>query len=133
MNEFTQEDWLVNVFEEQSVPYLDLKERTKQFALNIVKYVQSLPSNNVSYRIGDQLLKSGTSVGANTRASFRARSRKEYVAKLAIVIEEADESIFWLEILESSDIGNLEETKKLKQEAEELTKIFVSIYQKYKV
>ncbi len=53
MNEFTQEDWLVNVFEEQSVPYLDLKERTKQFALNIVKYVQSLPSNNVSYRIGD--------------------------------------------------------------------------------
>lgn len=95
--------------------------------------MQSLPSNNVSYRIGDQLLKSGTSVGANTRASFRARSRKEYVAKLGIVIEEADESIFWLEILESSDIGNLEETKKLKQEAEELTKIFVSIYQKYKV
>ncbi|MDX1942451.1 MAG: four helix bundle protein [Saprospiraceae bacterium] len=133
MNEFTQEDWSLNIVEEPGVPYSDLKERTKQFALNIVKYVQSLPSNTVGYRIGDQLLKSGTSVGANTRASFRARSRKEYVAKLGIVIEEADESIFWLEILESSGIANLEETKKLKQEAEELTKIFVSIYQKYKV
>lgn len=133
MNEFTQEDWSLNIVEEPGVPYGDLKERTKQFALNIVKYVQSLPSNTVGYRIGDQLLKSGTSVGANTRASFRARSRKEYVAKLGIVIEEADESIFWLEILESSGIANLEETKKLKQEAEELTRIFVSIYQKYKV
>ncbi|MBK7869613.1 MAG: four helix bundle protein [Saprospiraceae bacterium] len=133
MNEFTQEDWSLNIVEEPGVPYGDLKERTKQFALNIVKYVQSLPSNTVGYRIGDQLLKSGTSVGANTRASFRARSRKEYVAKLGIVIEEADESIFWLEILESSGIANLEETKKLKQEAEELTRIFVSIYRKYKV
>ncbi len=133
MEEFTQEDWFLESVSEPSVPYRDLKERTKEFALSIVKYIQSLPSNKITYRIGDQLLRSGTSVGSNTRASFRARSKKEYVAKVGIVIEEADESIFWLEILESADIGNAEETKILKQEAEELTKIFVSIYHKYKV
>ncbi len=133
MKEFTQKDWSLEGVEEPGVPYTDLKERTKQFALNIVNYVQSLPQNKITYRIGDQLLRSGTSVGSNTRASFRARSKKEYVAKLGIVIEEADESIFWLEILEGVAIGNQEDTKKLKQEAEELTKIFVSIYNKYKV
>lgn len=133
MEEFTQEDWLLEGVSEPNVPYRDLKDRTREFALNIVKYVQALPSNNITYRIGDQLLRSGTSVGSNTRASFRARSKKEYVAKVGIVIEEADECIFWLDILESSNLGNLQETRKLKQESEELTKIFVSIYQKYKV
>ncbi|MFN7117861.1 MAG: four helix bundle protein [Saprospiraceae bacterium] len=133
MKEFTQEEGSFNLVEEPGVSYTDLKERTKQFALKIVNYVQSLPQNKITYRIGDQLLRSGTSVGSNTRASFRARSKKEYVAKLGIVIEEADESIFWLEILAGVALGNQEDTKKLKQEAEELTKIFVSIYNKYKV
>lgn len=133
MKEFTQENWSLEGVEEPGVPYIDLKVRTKQFALHIVNYVQSIPQNKITYRIGDQLLRSGTSAGSNTRASFRARSKKEYVAKLGIVIEEADESIFWLEILEGVAIGNQEDPKKLKQEAEELTKIFVSIYNKYKV
>ena len=76
---------------------LELKQRTKKFAIRIVRLVQSLPKTNIANVIGNQLLRAGTAVGANYRAACRARSKIEFIAKLGIVVEEADESCFWLE------------------------------------
>jgi four helix bundle protein len=76
----------------------DLKQRTKSFALRIIKVVDALPKTRSANVIGNQLLRSGTSVGANYRAACRARSPAEFVAKLGIVEEEADESGYWLEL-----------------------------------
>ncbi len=77
----------------------ELKERTKQFALRIIKLVESLPKTITGRAIGGQLVRCGTSVGANYRYACRGRSRAEFIAKLGIVVEEADESAFWLEVL----------------------------------
>jgi four helix bundle protein len=77
----------------------NLEERTKQFALQIIKFVERLPKTNTTRVIGGQLLKSGTSVGANYRASCRARSTADFIAKMGIVEEEADECLYWLELL----------------------------------
>lgn len=82
----------------------ELKQRTKQFALRNIKLVQSLPSEDVARTIGRQLLRSGTSVGANYRAACRARSDAEFRAKLGIVEEEADESAYWMELLVESGV-----------------------------
>jgi len=82
------------------------------------------------YAIGRQLLRSGTSVGANTRAAFMGRSRKEFVAKLGIVIEEEDESLFWMEILSDSNIVEKEKLSFLMKEANELVAIFTSLVKK---
>lgn len=112
-----------------------LQKRTKLFSLRIIKFVQELPSKKVYWVIGDQLLRSGTSVGANTRASYRARSTKEFISKSNIVIEEADESQFWLELLEEGKLcppALMEELQWLKKEADQLTAIFVSIQKKQK-
>ena len=72
----------------------ELKQRTKEFALRIIRLVQSLPANKVGDTLGKQVLRSGTSVGANYRAACRARSKAEFIAKLGIVEEEADETVF---------------------------------------
>jgi len=77
----------------------DLLDRTKQFALRIVRLFRALPKSDEARVLGRQLLRSGTSVGANYRAVCRARTRAEFVAKLGIVLEEADETCFWLELL----------------------------------
>ena len=77
----------------------DLKMRTKQFALRIFKLVAALPNNLQGRTVGGQLVRAGTSVGANYRAACIGRSRAEFVAKLGIVEEEADESAFWLELI----------------------------------
>jgi len=82
----------------------DLRDPTKQFALRLVRLYRALPSREEARIIGRQLLRSGTSVGANYRAACRARSRAEFVAKLGIVLEEADETVFWLELLQESEI-----------------------------
>ena len=76
----------------------ELKDRTKKFALRIIRVIRSLPTGPEGRIIGHQLLRSGMSVAANYRAVCRARSRPEFLAKLSIVIEEADESAFWLEL-----------------------------------
>ena len=111
----------------------DLKQRTKLYALKIVKLCADLPNNEVGWVIGKQLLRSGTSVGANTRAAFRARSRKEFIAKIGTVIEEADECSYWLELLtESSTIKENEKINGIMKETDELTAIFVSIKSRYK-
>src|SRR5438270_8897511 len=101
-----------------------LKNRTKQFALRIIRVIRSLPPGPEARIIGHQLLRSGMSVAANYRAVFRARSRPEFLAKLSIVIEEADESEFWLEML--VDAGLIAESKlnDLKSEANQLIAIF---------
>ena len=77
----------------------ELKKRTKQFGLRVIQLVESLPKTKTATTIGNQLLRCGTSVGANYRAACRGRSRAEFIAKLGIVEEEADESAYWLEML----------------------------------
>ena len=100
-----------------------LKDPTKQFALRIIRVIRSLPTGPESRIIGHQLLRSGMSVAANYRAVCRARSRAEFVAKLSIVIEEADES-FWLELLVDAGLISAVKLKDLKSEADQLVAIF---------
>jgi four helix bundle protein len=104
----------------------DLRQRTKQFALHIIRLYRNLPGTEESRILGKQLLRSGTSVGANYRAACRARSRAEFIAKLGIVLEESDETIFWLELLVESGVGSRETLQPLIKEADELTAIFVA-------
>jgi four helix bundle protein len=101
-----------------------LKERTKQFALRVIRVIRSLPPGMEGKTIGHQLLRSGMSVAANYRAACRARSRPEFLAKLAIVIEEADESEFWLEMLADAGLIPQAKLKDLRSEANQLLAIF---------
>lgn len=104
----------------------DLKIRTKCFALRILRLYRALPINQEARTLGKQLLRAGTAVGANYRAACRARSRAEFIAKLGIVLEEADETVFWLELLLEAGIVQPEKLGPLVKEANELTSIFVS-------
>jgi len=104
----------------------DLKERTKQFALRILKLVEALPNSLQGRTIAAQLVRAGTSVGANYRAACRGRSRAEFIAKIGIVEEEADESAFWLELIIDGAFLNETQVKPLLSEANELTKIMAS-------
>jgi four helix bundle protein len=101
----------------------DLKERSKEFALRVMKVVRSLPPG-AEGRIGNQLLRSGTSVAANYRAACRARSRAEFLAKLSIVVEESDETAFWLELLVDAGLISEGKLRDLRDEANQLTAIF---------
>jgi four helix bundle protein len=104
----------------------DLRLRTKQFALRILRLYRALPAKEEARILGRQVLRSGTSVGANYRAACRARSRAEFIAKLGIVLEEADETVFWLELLLEGGIVKREKLGALLKEARELTSIFVA-------
>ena len=104
----------------------DLGERTKQFALRVLRLFRALPAKEEARILGRQLLRSGTSVGANYRAACRARSRAEFIAKLGVVLEESDESVFWLELLLEGGIVGKERIGALIEEAKELTSIFVA-------
>ena len=101
----------------------ELKYRTKQFVLRSIKLFRALPSTEEARIIGKQFLRSSSSVGANYRAVCRSRSQKEFFAKLSITIEEADESLFWLEIISESKILPVEKLDSLMKEAEEIVKI----------
>ena len=104
----------------------ELQTRTKAFALRVITLVDTLPRSMAGQVIGRQLLRSATSVGANYRAACRAQSRAELAAKLSVVVEEADESLYWLELLqESSPIKAVRLTDLLK-EANELVAISVA-------
>ena len=103
-----------------------MKSRTKAFALRVIKLVGALPRNTTGQIIGRQLLRSATSVGANYRAACRAQSRAEFAAKLSIVVEEADESLYWLELLEESSLIKPERLTELLKEVNELLAISVS-------
>ena len=106
---------------------IELKNRTKRFAIDTILFVQDLPKSKTNDVISYQLLESATSVGANYRSACRARSTAEFISKLNIVIEEADESMYWFEILEevSKSIDKIS-LKKLHKESDELTAIFTA-------
>ncbi len=103
-----------------------LKLRTKNFAVEIVKYYRNLPKTEEAKIIGKQLLRSATSVAANYRAVCRARSDAEFFAKLSIVVEEADETLLWLEIIIESELIKDDKTKQLYQEALEILSIMAA-------
>jgi len=104
----------------------DMKKRTRAFALTIIRLVQGLPRTTEADVIGRQLLRSATSVGANYRASCRARSQADFVAKMGIVEEEADESIYWMELLVDAGVVNSNAVAEILDEANQITAIVVS-------
>ena len=104
----------------------ELRQRTKTFAISVIRFCRSLPKTDEARVISWQLLRCGPAVGANYRAVCRCRSDKDFIAKLGIVIEEADETAFWLEVLVEAAIVKATATKNLDKEADELTRIFVS-------
>ena len=102
-----------------------MRDRTKKVAVQLINFVERTPPSPAFNVIRYQLLKSGTSTAANYRAVCRARSRKEFFAKMSIVVEEADETLFWLESLNESDLKvDREELKRIGTEYFELLKIF---------
>jgi len=103
-----------------------MKARTKRFALRVIKLVDSLPDARSSGVIGKQLLRSGTSVGANYRSACRAKSTADFVFKLSIVEEEADESVYWMELLVESSLVKAASLAALIDEANQLVAIVVS-------
>lgn len=104
----------------------DLKTRTKRFALEVIKFVESLPGGKITYHIGGQLLRAGTSVGANYRAASRAKSRADFISKMGTVEEEVDECVYWFELLEESGKVRNGRIMPLKHEATELLAITIS-------
>ena len=101
----------------------ELQNRTKQFALRVLKLVDALPRTTAGRAISNQLVRSATSVGANYRAACRARSRAEFAAKLGTVLEEADESLYWLEMIRDGGLMSDSKISLLLREADELTAI----------
>jgi four helix bundle protein len=104
----------------------DLIARTKQFALRVIKLVDALPNTISGRAIGNQLVRSGTSVAANYRAACRGRSRAEFIAKLGTVEEESDESAFWTELIMDAGLVRRRRVESLNQEAIALTKIMAA-------
>jgi four helix bundle protein len=104
----------------------DLKARTKQFALRVMKMVDALPRTIQGRAIAKQIIRSATSVAANYRAACRARSRAEFIAKIGVVEEEADESCFWLELIIDSGLLGEERIRPLLSEAGELVAIMAA-------
>ena len=104
----------------------DLKQRTKKFALEIIRLVENLPKNRIADILGRQILRSGTSVGANYRASCRARSRADFISKMGIVEEEADESLYWLELLLEAKLVRQDQIQHLVAEGNEITAMVIA-------
>jgi four helix bundle protein len=104
----------------------DLKLRTKNFSILIIDLVEKLPNSIAGKTIANQIIRSGTSVGANYRAVCRARSDREFISKMNIVLEEADETMFWLELIIDRKWFDEKEVSNLLDEGNQLTAIFVS-------
>ncbi len=104
----------------------DLKQRTKQFSLRVIKLVEALPSTTTAKTIGHQLLRAGMSVGANYRAACRGKSKADFIAKAGISLEEADECLYWMELLHETGIIPIERLNDLIKEADELVAIFTA-------
>ncbi|MBW0162745.1 MAG: four helix bundle protein [Sediminibacterium sp. Gen4] len=103
-----------------------LQKRTKNFHLSIIELCKHLPYNSIGFEVGKQLIRSAGSVGANYRASVRAKSQADFIYKIEIVLEEADESLYWLEIIQESNLSSFPKITQLIQEAKELTAIFAA-------
>lgn len=104
----------------------EMKDRTKKFALRVIRMTEALPRNRVAEVLARQVLRSGTSVGANYRAACRAKSRADFISKMGTVEEECDETIYWLELLVESGQIKLSRVQALTNEANELLKIIVA-------
>ena len=104
----------------------ELQQRTKSFALRVLKLIEHLPNSIGGRILANQLTRSGTSVGANYRAACRARSRAEFASKLGTVVEEADESLYWLELIGDGNFVLAKKLASLISEADELTAIFTA-------
>ncbi|HEY2083021.1 MAG TPA: four helix bundle protein [Verrucomicrobiae bacterium] len=104
----------------------EMKQRTKTYANRVVKLCSALPNNWVAQTLGKQLLRSGTSVGANYRSVCRAKSTLDFINKLRIVEEECDESLFWMELLVDNEIIKLSRLASLMKEANEILSITVA-------
>jgi len=109
-----------------TVQHEELKRRTKAFAIRIVKLYRSLPKSEEARIMGRQILRAGTSVAANYRAVCRARSKAEFISKIGVVVEEADETVFWLEMLVETNIVPGKKMTELLKEANELLAIFAA-------
>ena len=104
----------------------DLRQRTKQFALRVVKLYQALPTSGAGAILGKQVLRSGTSVGAHHREAFRSRTTAEFVSKMEVGTQELDETLYWLEILAEAGIVPSDRLHALSDEAEQLLAIFTA-------
>jgi four helix bundle protein len=109
----------------------DLRERTKEFALRVVRMFSALPKTTEAQVLGKQLLRSGTSIGANYREAYRARSKPEFIAKCGDSLREIEETAYWLELLVEADISP-DKLRPLRDECDELTAIFVTILKRSK-
>ena len=102
----------------------EMQDRTQKFALRVIHHYRALPKHGEGRVIGNQLLRSATGMAANYRAVCRSRSKAEFVAKMGVTLEEADESLFWLELIEQAEILPKRRIASLAQEATELVSIF---------
>lgn len=103
-----------------------LKRRTKEFAKSVIDLCRQLPDSREGRKIGDQIFASGTSVGANYRAVCRARSGADFISKMGVVLEEADETQYWLEIIDEKNVLRAPRVQMLLQESDELIRIFAA-------
>lgn len=103
-----------------------LHQRTKEFHIDVIKACEGLPRNAAGFEIAKQLIRSAGSVGANYRATVRAKSKVDFIYKIEIVLEEADESLYWLEIIRDAELKKGKEIDRLIIEANELTAIFAA-------
>ena len=101
----------------------NLQDRTRKFALSVIKFTEQLQHDDTSRTLGRQLLRSGTSVGANYRAACRSKSKADFISKMSTVLEEADESAFWIELLVDAAKANPQNAQSLLAEANELVAI----------
>src|SRR5207237_9706046 len=111
---------------------VNLRERTKDFALSVVRMFSALPKTTEAQILGRQVLRSGTSIGANYREAYRGRSRAEFIAKCGDCLRDIQETAYWLELLVAADIASFDDLSSLRQECDELTAIFVSIVKQSK-
>jgi len=105
---------------------IELERRTKEFSLQLIRFLKSLPRNYLGEIMGKQLLKSGTSIGANYREANRAESKADFIHKLAIAEKEASETVYWPELVVEAGIGNREDVARLLKETKELLAIFTA-------
>jgi four helix bundle protein len=106
---------------------IELKRRTQRFAVDVIKFIDGLPAKPTLNVLSNQLLRSSSSVGANYRSACRGKSSADFINKIVIVEEEADESIYWLELMEEAGLVDSNKIFALKKEANELTAIFTAI------
>ena len=117
---------------DEKTPPVDLPVRTKEFALRVIRRYCSLPKSTQAQVLGKQVLRSGTSVGANFREAKRSRSKSEFIAKIGDCLKELDETAYWLELLVESGIISAAKMKGLYQECDELIAILTTISKKTK-